>query len=232
MARRSENPLMVLVLGLFTVALFGGALVWLSDNRPILRLRPVLEQSYGLAGIETRFVPSTREQAAHIVVTLPSASLVPDEAAALAFARRALEEYVALAEQRTQVRSCVVRVRTDPPEQVRARLLMSAVRAFASLEQTVRGLEGRLTKLGLSDARVVVSGTTPSGASLRVAARVPAPADAERCADKAAAALTRHQAVGRYELTVRHSTGVVRRTGGRDAPPTPKRAPAQEAPRR
>ena len=66
MARRSENPLMVLVLGLFTVALFGGALVWLSDNRPILRLRPVLEQSYGVEGIETRFVPSTREQASRV----------------------------------------------------------------------------------------------------------------------------------------------------------------------
>src|SRR5688572_26241719 len=103
MARRAQSPFAVLVLGLVSVALLGGFVIYYTGNTPILRLRPVLEQRFGVTGVRTRFV-GRPGQRSHIEVDVPAAA-APDQERLVAIGVFALAEYQRLA-QPTSVQTC------------------------------------------------------------------------------------------------------------------------------
>ena len=93
--RRSYATLTILFMGLLSIALFGAVIVYYSQQTPILRLRPELEQHYRVPGFEARFISGVTPW---IEVIPPPGFPLPDEYARTRLACWALARYRALTE--------------------------------------------------------------------------------------------------------------------------------------
>lgn len=208
--RRTDTPLAILIMGIFTVVMFGGGVIYFSSKTPILQLVPELEQKYGVEGFVTRFHPGG---APFIEVQAPAA-VVPDEGALFDLALFSLEKYREVAGSTTRVEACVARVKGEGQRgQVRVNLelasrLVRARGATGEIELTVR-------RAGLTSPGVEVLGLSRTGAAVRVTARTQRQ-DAAALADRAVAAVGSLTYVGRVDLAVQGPAGSVTRTGGRD----------------
>ena len=100
-----RTPMTILVLGIVTVALFGGGVVWISKQTPIVRLHPLLKERFDDPRFEVRFFPGNDPR---IEVHAPKEK-APTRYAMGEIGVWALSEYVELA-PRTHVKVCRVRV--------------------------------------------------------------------------------------------------------------------------
>lgn len=212
MRRRSDSPLAIVVMGIFTVVVFGGGIIYYSGKTPILQVVPELEQRYEATGFVTRFNPGT---APWIEVQAP-ARVVPDEAALTDLAVFSLETYRRIAGPTTRVEVCVARVKEDPLRQ--ARVNIELVGRLAHARAAVREIEVTVQRAGLSSPSVQVTGLAQTGAAVRVTARTQRP-DAAALADRAVAAVGSLVYVGRVDLSLEGPAGRLDRAGGRDRRP-------------
>jgi hypothetical protein len=205
-------PLMILVVGIFTVIGFGAIVIYYSGNTPVLQLIPEVEKKYSVAGVKTRFITG---QPPHIEVHVP-ASIAPDEQALTDIAAFGLEAYRRLAGETTRVEACVARVKdASPPRQVRVTLPLLS--ALTRARQGVREIEATTQRLGLTAPAVEVVGLARTGVSVRVTGRTQR-ADAATLADRTVAAISSLAYVGRVEVALQAPSGPVSRHGGRDGP--------------
>lgn len=209
--RRTDTPLAILVMGIFTVVLFGGGVIYFSSKTPILRLVPELEKYYGVEGFVTRFHPGS---APFIEVQAPPA-VVPDEAALLDLAHFSLVRYREVAGSTTRVEACVARIKGQP-ERGQARVTLDLVERLMRARAAMGEIEQIVRRAGLTSPTVEVQGLSPTGAAVRVTARTQRQ-DAAQLADRAVAAVGSLVYVGRVDLAVQGPSGPVTRTGGRDA---------------
>ncbi|MCO5170403.1 MAG: hypothetical protein M9894_29045 [Planctomycetes bacterium] len=212
MRRRADTPLAIVVMGIFTVVMFGGAVIYFSGKTPILQLVPELEQRYETTGFVTRFNPGT---APWIEVAAP-AQAAPDEAALTDLAVFSLEAYRRIAGPTTRVEVCVARVKDEPLRHARVNLELAGRLAHA--RAAVREIEVTVQRAGLSSPSVEVTGLARTGAAVRVTARTQRP-DAAALADRAVAAVGSLTYVGRVDLTLEGPSGRLDRAGGRDRAP-------------
>ncbi|RMG16912.1 MAG: hypothetical protein D6731_05085, partial [Planctomycetota bacterium] len=216
MARRSDNPLSILVMGLFTIAFFGGVVVYFNETKPILKLRPRLEQRFSSQGFRTRFVPPRGVEPSYIIVEVPPE--LADPLRRLEIGAWALEDYVELAKGQTLVQSCEVRVAGRPKDEP-VRVSRAAQRMVDTARRRVDDLREAIARAGLRRVEVEVTGLSFSGVRLRARGRLRGPkAKPEVAGRKALRNVERLGFVGYVELTIRHAGNELVLRGGRDAP--------------
>jgi hypothetical protein len=228
-------------MGIVSVGIFGGMLIYVTDERPVLRLRPALEKHLGVEELVTRFVAGQRGARPHVVVELPPAGF-DEEAKRRSIAAFALEEYHRLAENKTLVDRCVVVVRDRqdlPAVEVSTQQILQVIEA----RRSKGGLERILQGQGLRDAAVTVKGLAQEGAHLQVVGRARNEGEAKRILRRVSTNLRVLRYAGLVEVTIRHRDGEVQQVhrkeegalpgGVRRSAPPPQRAPApeQEPPR-
>jgi hypothetical protein len=209
--RRTDTPLTILVMGIFTVVMFGGGVVYFSSKTPILQLVPALEEQYAVEGFVTRFHAGG---APYIEVQAPPA-LVPDDAALLELARFSLERYRELAGSTTRVQACVAKVKGEP-QRGQVRVTLELVERLLRARGATREIELTVRRAGLTSPGVEVTGLSRTGAAVRVTARTQRQ-DAAALVDRAVAAVGSLVYVGRVDAAVQGPTGPITRAGGRDA---------------
>jgi hypothetical protein len=207
--RRGDTPLTIVALGIVTVVLFGGSVIYYSTKTPILQLAPELEKRYMVDGFVTRFIPG-RPPA--IDITAP-AGLVKDEAGLTDLAVFSLEAYRKIAGSSTQVDSCVAKVKDAPGQQVRVTVELAA--RYTRAQTGVNEVKQCAHRVGLTGSSVQVLGVAQTGASVRVTASTQR-ADALALADRTVAAVSSLAFIGRVEVGVAGPGGPIERRGGRD----------------
>lgn len=218
--RRSDATMTILAMGLGSIALFGAVVVFYSRQTPILRLRPELEQRFGVAGFETRFVA---QGAPYIQVSPPAALALPDEYARAEVGAWALDRYREITEQRTVVTECQVLMPDGASTIVDLEMASMLHAARAGREQQLEALR----KAGLLEPDVQVRGVVHSGVHLEATGRAPAGRDQEerrKLARKAALALSSFSCVSRARVDVLDAAGnAATELAGRDVPPPPRK---------
>lgn len=208
--RRTDTPLAILVMGIFTVVMFGGGVIYFSSKTPILQLVPALEKQYSVEGFVTRFHAGG---APFIEVQAPPA-VVPDEAALFELARFSLEQYREIAGRTTRVEACVAKVKGEP-QRGQARVNLELAARLVRARGATREIELTVRRAGLTGPAVEVVGLSQTGAAVRVTARTQRQ-DVAALADRAVAAVGSLVYVGRVDLDVQGPSGAVSRVGGRD----------------
>lgn len=207
--RRADTPLTIVAVGIVTVVLFGGSVIYYSTKTPILQLAPELEKHYGVNGFVTRFHPG-RPPA--IEVTAP-AGLIADDAALTDLAVFSLEAYRKIAGTSTQVDSCSARIKDAPERLVRVTVDLAA--RYARARGGVNEVKQCAHRVGLTGSSVVVLGVANTGASVRLTAATQRQ-DAALLADRTVAAVSSLAYIGRVEVSVAGPAGPIERRGGRD----------------
>lgn len=208
--RRTDTPLAILAMGIFTVVMFGGGVIYFSSKTPILQLVPELEQRYGVEGFVTRFYPGG---APYIEVQAPPA-VAADEAALFDLALFSLEKYREVAGSTTRVEACVARVKGEP-QRGQARVTLELAGRLVRARGSVSEIELTVRRAGLTSPAVEVLGLSSTGAAVRVEARTQRQ-DVAALADRAVAAVGSLVYVGRVDVAVQGPGGAVTRAGGRD----------------
>jgi len=211
--RRSDTPFAILVIGIFTVVFFGGAIVYTTGNTPILKLKAELEKEHPGQTLKTRLLPGNPP---HIELEV-SPELAPDVLTMTALGLDALDRYRKLAE-RTRVESCVVR-RKDAPE-LAVTVDLPLQYALDEAQGSVGLIQQTAQRAGVTSPEVAVVGAAVTGAHVTVKGRT-VKADAGAIADRAVAAITSLSYVGRVQVVVTGPKGPIQRGGGRDGPPPP-----------
>lgn len=213
--RRSDATLTILFMGLLSIALFGAVIVYYSQQTPILRLRPELEQHYRVAGFEARFISGVTPW---IEVVPPAGFPLPDEYARTRLACWALGRYRALTEERTQVVECHLLPQDGTQTVVDTEMVFMLERAEASLEELAQALVHE----GLTQPEVEVLGVVMSGAHIVARAHAPQGLSEEarhKTARRAAEVLGRFTFVSKARVEVLAPGGAkVQAEGGRDVP--------------
>ena len=161
-----RTPMTILALGIVTVALFGGGVVWISQQTPIVRLHPLLKEHYKNETIDVRFLPGNSPR---IEV------LVPDELGADRYALGdvgvwALSEYYDLA-PKSQVRTCRVLLLSDETRYVDIdRELMDMLRRA---ERQQPQLFAAAEKAGLKRGRLELKGVVGTGVHVELFGSMP-----------------------------------------------------------
>lgn len=224
MKRRSDATMTILVMGLLSIALFGGVIVYYSQQTPILRLRPELEAKFGAAPFDTRFIAG---DSPWIEVTPPPSLPLAGEYERAALGAWAIERYRELTEQRTLVTECWVRSPGDelPPLVVDVEMASMLSRAVEGQEQL---REAALKQGLLEPAQVTIRGVVRSGVHARVEGRAPQGLSEEQRAKltaKVAESLANWSYLSKVEVEVEAPGGArARAEAGRDVP-KPKRPP-------
>lgn len=209
--RRADTPLAILVMGIFTVVVFGGGVIYYSGKTPALQLVPLLEERYQREGFKSRFVPPQGATPPSIEVVVP-ADVAPEDGALAELAAYALVQYRTLAGSTTRVTSCLARVKDSPR---RVTVDEAQARRLVSARARLRDLQVSATRVGLTSPEVSLTGVSRSGAVVRVVARTQR-ADAPALAERTVAALSSFEFVGRVEVSLQGPEGTVDRRGGRD----------------
>jgi hypothetical protein len=206
--RRADTPLAIVVMGIFTVVLFGGGVIYYSSKTPALQLVPKLEERYAREGFATKFIPGRPPS---IEVQAPPEA-APDDAALAEVAAFALSAYRELAGSTTQVTSCVALVKGSSR---RAQVTLELARDLLRARDGLVAMQASATRVGLTNPEVTLGGVSRSGAIVRVTARTQR-SDAATLADRTVAALSSFAYVGRIEVTLHGPDGPVERRGGPD----------------
>lgn len=235
MRRRSDNPMMILALGILLMASFGVALVLLTDKTPVLRLRPELEEQFKIE-LRTRFRSGGLASPAALELILSRPEAAPQEQDT-ALAEFALARYIALAGETevgtTSVSQVEIRVEDSAaPRFVLTRLqLQYKQEALAQLESLVP----TVTRLGFKEVQARVGGYSKSGARILIECLPESEGPASRveaAARRAVGSLQSRLFIGSIELRVGGPHPLVL-TGGRDTPlhqPRPPRRRPSPAP--
>lgn len=216
MARRADTPLTILALGLFTVVVFGLAVIYSTGRTPILRLAPELDRELGRKGFRARYVRGIAGELPFIEVTLPEGHPAsPLELARVG--RVALERYRRLAE-RTTVEACWVYPYSAPgaPRATPTEVNLGLVWAFDAAQTGREELEAAARRFGIDAPAVEIAGLARTGVHLRVAGQT-LRRDGDVVARGAAAAISSFAYVGRVDIAVVGPGGRVERQAGRDA---------------
>lgn len=224
--RRSDNPLQILILGVFTIGGFAALLVWLTGQTPVLRLRPVLERELGLEEVETRFVPDPDGVGASLAVILPADYPLEVEPARQ-IAATALQRYLDLAE-RTRVLRCWVASAKAPDEPV-VTVTRQALSNLRWAQQEARRLPRQLASVGIRNAEVQAVGASATGAVLELSGQAASGDAGRQAVERAMERLTRLPYAGTIRAMIHTPSGIIRRTAGRDVPAAPEK-PAPPAP--
>lgn len=216
--RRSDNPMTILVIGIFMIVGFGGCLVYMTDKTPILRLRPLVLKEFQLDSIRTRFRGGRPGSPAAIVLELPEDSTFPPERD-VELADWALRHYIKLALEskagRTSVAQAEVRVAgAEEPRFVLRRVQLGYLDDAQKMQD---GLVRSLKRFGLTQVELTVVGYTATGVELRAEASARARIR-ERAGRRALALLVSKRYTGRATVVLRGEPPLSL-TGGRDAAP-------------
>lgn len=228
MKRRSDATMTILAMGLVSIALFGGVIVYYSQQTPILRLRPELEAKFKVAPFDTRFIAGVDGNYPHIEITPPEALAMPDDYARAAVGAWALDRYVELTEQRTSVSTCWVRTPGDawPPLVVDTEMASNLSRALEGRPQMT---ETALKQGMLEPVEIVVKGVVQTGVHVRVIGRAAqglSDEQRQKVAAKAAEALANFSYLSKVELELEApGGGRAKVEAGRDVPKVPKKQP-------
>lgn len=236
MARRSDNPMMILAMGILLMTGFGVALVVLTEKTPVLRLRPLIEERFQLSELRTRFRIAGGGRPAALEVVIPAEGAPPPERD-VALAEFALDQYIALANQTEVGRTSVEQVELLIGEQAVPRYVLSRVQLEArqEAERQLQGLPLFVERNGFRSAQVSVAGYSRSGAKLRIQA-LPGPGlrdakEVDEAARRVIAVFQSRVYVGSIVLEIGGPTPLTL-TGGRDTPLKPPPGARRRRPRR
>ncbi len=215
--RRGDSPLTILVMGIFTIGLFGGFVAWFGNTKPILLLEPILEKKYSSQEFRTSFVPSRDGLRSYIVVEVPPhLASTQDRLKIGAFS---LDEYYELTEGVTQVEACRVTVKGQPsvPTIVVDETLM---KSEATTRKAIADLEALLKEQGLLRPRITVVGLQPRGTEIKVHGVAADPKSADTLAKAVIATLLQKaSSISLIKLTVKaRGKPNITLVGGLDAP--------------
>ncbi len=215
MKRRADTPLTILALGLFTVVVFGLAVIYSTGRTPVLRLAPELDRELGHKGFRARYVRGLAGELPYIEVTLPQGH----PQGPLDFARVgrvALDRYRKLAE-RTTVEACWVYPYTPPgaPRATPIEVNLGLLWALDAADEGRAELEATARRHGVDGPSIEVAGLARSGVHLRIEGQT-LRRDGDAVARGAAAAISSFAFVGRVDIAVEGPGGRVERRAGRD----------------
>ena len=219
LARRSDNPLSILVLGVLSIGFFGGVVVYFNETRPILKLRPVLVAKFGSPAFKTRFVPRRGMTESSIAVVVPAE--LSDRQKRLEIGLFSLPEYRRLADGKTRVTGCSV-VAANTPTEEPVFVTWALLDSLRATEEQGKGLRAGLKRLGLRHAALSVVAYSFTGASVEVRGRVRKAGRAGPLASKSARYLSRVASIGRCKVTVTGPDKTVTVVKGRDVVAKPK----------
>jgi len=217
MARRSDNPLVILGLGVLAIVFFGGTIVFFNGRTPVLQLRASLRQTFQSEALQARFVRGLAGGPPHVLVLLPSESEA-DRERLWEIGFRALTRYRELAKG-TQVERCVVKIaQRDPGEAVWVSL--EQVTNYKHATAMLPALQDELRLLKL-EPELSLKGYAQTGVRLHLDApalkRDTSTRAIRRRARKALEVVVSYPFVGEASVSLKPVEGeVVRVEGGRD----------------
>ncbi|MBL4848219.1 MAG: hypothetical protein JKY65_22100 [Planctomycetes bacterium] len=222
MGRRSDNPVTILIMGIILLAGFGVSLVLLTNDTPILKLKPLIGAEFGV-DLRTRFraASATRPAAVELILSSAEASPAPasqDEKLAVWALSRYLELVKETETGTTTVRQVEIHVEGQPaPRFVLTRLQFDRKNRA---EEALSTLGPIVAAEGFRDVEVKVVGYSKTGAKISVTCRAGRKARQRRAAHKAIRKLNRLEFVGSIEFEV-SGPKPFKLVGGRDTPLRP-----------
>ncbi|MEZ6185456.1 MAG: hypothetical protein R3F62_10650 [Planctomycetota bacterium] len=220
-----RTPMTILVLGIVTVAIFGGGVVWISKQTPIVRLHPLLKEHYKNDAIEVGFRPGNDPR---IEV------LVPPELGGSVYALGevgtwALAEYYELAPQ-SKVRVC--RVQELGPDGKGTGPTVDIDRELIDMYERAQRQEAQLyttaQQAGLKSGSLKILGVVNTGVHVQIHGELATldEASARPIADRIARQVSQAAFLSRVTVTLNVKDGKqVTVWAGRDRPSVPQDAP-------
>lgn len=220
-----RTPMTILVLGIVTVAVFGGGVVWISKQTPIVRLHPLLKAHYQNEEIEVRFRPGNDPK---IEVLVPP-SMAGSPYALGEVGVWALAEYYELA-PRSKVRVC--KVWELGPDGKGAGPAVEIDRELIDMYERARRQEPQLyadaQQAGLKSGSFKILGVVNTGVHAQIHGELATldAAEARPIADRIARRVAQAAFLSRVTVTLNVKDGKqVSTWAGRDRPPAPQDPP-------